>query len=431
MPKKKSNPKKEAKRSIWKKLGPGFITGASDDDPSGIATYAQTGAMFGYSQLWLALFTLPFMITIQEMCGRIGMVTGKGLASVLRENYGKTLLWFAVTLLVVANTVNIGADLGAMASASELVTGIPFSFSLIILTVISLGLQIAIPYPKYAPILKFFAFSLFAYIITVLLVDQDWTAIARSTFAPSFVMTEERLMNIVAVLGTTISPYLFFWQADEEVEEEIEKGWLSAFGAWIKGKKYADSDIKEMRQDTVMGMVFSNTVMFFIIATAASTLARAGITQIDTAAQAAEALTPLAGEFAGLIFALGIIGTGLLTVPILAGASAYALAEACGWQEGLSLRWNRAKGFYGIILTAMIVGLLLNYVGIPPFRMLYLTAVLNGVLAPPLIVLIVLMAGNKKIMGKASSGKISKTVGWIAATLMGGTALTLLYTLLN
>ncbi len=425
---KKSASKKEEKRSIWKKLGPGFITGASDDDPSGIATYAQTGAMFGYSQLWLALFTLPFMVTIQEMCGRIGMVTGKGLASVLKENYGKTILWFAVILLGIANTVNVGADLGAMASASELVTGIPFTWSLIVFTALSLGLQIAIPYHKYAPILKFFAFSLLAYVITVILVDQDWTAIARSTFIPSFTFTEERLMNVVAVLGTTIAPYLFFWQANEEVEEEIEKGWLSSFGSWIHKKKITKEDIRDMRHDTAIGMTFSNFVMFFIIATSASTLARAGITNIETAHQAAEALTPLAGKFAGIVFSLGIIGTGLLTVPVLAGASAYAFAEAMNWKEGLSLDWKRAQGFYAVIAISMLIGVALNYVGIPPFRMLYLTAILNGVLAPPLIVLIVLMAGNKKIMGKAASGKISKTVGWIAATLMGAAAIALLYT---
>lgn len=422
--------KKEEKRGLLQKLGPGFITGASDDDPSGIATYAQTGAMFGYSQLWLALFTLPFMVTIQEMCGRIGMVTGKGLAAVLRENYGKTLLWFAVALLGIANTINIGADLGAMASASELVTGMPFTLSLVIFTVFSLGLQVAVPYPKYAPVLQFFAFSLLAYVVTVLVVHQDWAAIARGTFIPSFSMNEERVMNIVAVLGTTIAPYLFFWQADEEVEEEIEKGWLSSFGKWIVGKKLEDTDIREMREDTAFGMIFSNIVMFFIIATSASTLARAGITNIETAAQAAEALVPLAGPFAGIVFALGIIGTGLLAVPVLAGSTAYAVAEACGWKEGLSLRWQHAQGFYGVIMTSVLIGVALNYLGIAPFKMLYFTAIVNGILAPPLIVLIVLMAGNKKIMGKAASGHVSKTIGWIAAFLMGLAALTLGYTMI-
>lgn len=419
------------KRGIFSRLGPGFITGASDDDPSGIATYVQTGAMFGYGQLWLALFTTPLMIAVQEMCGRIGMVTGKGLASVLREHYGKVIVWFAIILLSIANTVNIGADLGAMASASEMITGIPFTPSLIIFGIFSLVLQIAVPYPRYAPILKLFALSLFAYVITLILVRQDWFAIVHSTFIPSFGFSQERLMNIVAVLGTTIAPYLFFWQADEEVEEEIRRGWLSSFGHWLKRGRMNSTEMKEMRHDTAIGMLFSNIIMFSIIATAASTLSRAGIMHIDTAEQAAKALEPLAGSFASTLFALGIIGTGLLTVPVLAGATAYAVAEACNWQEGLSLNWKYARGFYGIIAISMLLGMLINYCGIPPFRLLYLTAILNGVLAPPLIVLIVLMASNHFIMGDAVSGKLSKTLGWIAALLMGGAALALLWTVVN
>ena len=418
---------KEEKASLASKLGPGFITGASDDDPSGIATYAQTGAMFGYAQLWLALFATPFMIAVQEMCGRIGMVTGKGLGTVLRENYSKKILWGAVALLAIANTVNVGADLGAMASATEMITRLPFAWALIFLTVISLGLQIAVPYQRYAPVLKILAFTLFAYVITVFLVPQDWAAIAHHTFIPTISFDKEYLMNIVAILGTTISPYLFFWQADEEVEEEISKGWLSKFGAWIRTEPINNTEIRSMRQDTVIGMVFSNMIMFFIIATAASTLAKAGITHIDTAEQAAKALIPLAGNFAGILFAIGIIGTGLLVVPILAGSTAYALAEARGWSEGLSLPLQNAKAFYGVIAVSMVIGALLNFVGIPPFRLLYLTAVLNGVMAPPLIVMIVLMAGNKKIMGKSVSGPIGKTFGWATAILMGVAALSLLY----
>jgi Mn2+/Fe2+ NRAMP family transporter len=384
--------------------------------------------MFGYAQLWLALFATPFMIAVQEMCGRIGLVTGKGLGTVLRENYSKKILWGAVALLAVANTVNIGADLGAMASATQMITKFPFVWALIFLTTISLGLQIAVPYPRYAPFLKILAFSLLAYVVTVFLVPQDWTAIARSTLMPTIgLLDTQHLMNIVAILGTTISPYLFFWQADEEVEEEISRGWLSKFGSWIRKEPVGKAEIRSMRQDTVTGMIFSNLIMFFIIATAASTLAKAGITQIDTAEQAAKALMPLAGNFAGVIFAIGIIGTGLLVVPILAGSTAYALAEAWGWNEGLSLPFRNAKAFYGVISVSMVIGALLNFAGIAPFRLLYLTAVLNGVMAPPLIVLIVLMAGNKKIMGASTSGKLSETFGWATAVLMGGAAIALFW----
>lgn len=414
-------------KKILKTLGPGFITGASDDDPSGIATYSQTGAQFGYKQLWAALFTYPFMVAIQEMCGRIGLVTGQGLAGVIKNNYSKKILFFSVFLLLIANTINIGADLGAMAASAELLWGIPFAFWLIIMTVVTLLLEIFIPYPTYAKFLKYLTLSLFAYVIVVFVVKQDWNAIALSTFLPSFSWNKDYLLNLVAILGTTISPYLFFWQADEEVEEEIAHHKLTAIG--VGKPKINKGDIKAMRLDTIVGMFFSNLVMFFIIATSASTLGANGITKIDTAAQAAEALRPVAGEFAYLLFALGIIGTGLLAVPILAGSASYALSETFNLKAGLSKKFNEAHGFYGIIILATLVGVLINFTPIKPFQMLYYTAILNGICAPPLIVIILLIANNKKIMGKYTNNKLSNVLGVIIAVIMGLAALGLLTTL--
>lgn len=312
--------------SLLQRLGPGFITGASDDDPSGIATYAQTGALFGYLQLWLALWTLPFMIVIQEMCGRIGLVTGTGIAGVIRKHYGKKLLFVAVMLLLIANTVNIGADLGAMAAAAELVTHIPFAILLLGMTALTLGLEIFITYATYARYLKYLTLSLLSYVCVAFVVRQDWSVVVASLLSPHIEFTGAFLMNIVAMLGTTISPYLFFWQADEEVEEEVAHGKLRAMG--IGRPKINGEDVRSMRIDTSIGMAFSNLITVFIIVTAASTLHANGILQIDTAAQAAELLRPIAGSFAFLLFSLGIIGTGLLAVPVLAGSASYAVAEA-------------------------------------------------------------------------------------------------------
>lgn len=418
-------PKPSKFKKLLKTVGPGLITGASDDDPSGIATYSQAGAQFGYRQLWTALFSYPFMVAIQEMCGRIGLVTGNGLAGVIKNNYNKKILYFSVLLLLVANTINIGADLGAMASSAQLLLGIPFAVWLIIMTIVTLLLEIFVSYPTYAKFLKYLTLSLLAYVIVVFVVKQDWHTIAISTFLPSFSWDRSYLLNIVAILGTTISPYLFFWQADEEVEEEIEHHKLQAIG--VGTPKFNKSDIKAMRLDTMVGMFFSNLVMFFIIATSASTLGANGILKIETADQAAQALRPLAGDFAYLLFALGIIGTGLLTVPILAGSASYALSESFSWKAGLSRKFRDAHGFYGIITLATLVGLLVNFTPIKPFQMLYYTAVLNGICAPPLIILILLIANNKKIMGKYTNNKLSNFLGILIALIMGLAALGLLY----
>ncbi len=403
-------------KDILKRIGPGFITGAADDDPSGIATYSQTGAQFGFGQLWLALFSTPFMIVVQEMCGRIGTVTGDGLAGSIRKHYSRKLLFVAVFLLLVANTINIGADLGAMASAAQLILGLPFAFWLLIITVVTLLLEIFVSYPNYARFLKYLTLSLLAYMVTALMIKQDWKLIAVSTFIPSFSLKKEYLLNIVAVLGTTISPYLFFWQADEEVEEAIEKRKITGIG---EGRPaVTKEDLKAVWLDTGVGMFFSNLMMFFIVITAASTLGAHGIANIETATQAAEALRPFAGDFTFVIFTLGILGTGMLAVPILAGSASYAVAEAAGWKGGLYRKLKDARGFYGVITVATFVGLLVNFLHIPPFKMLYYTAVFNGLAAPPLLVLILRIANNKKIMGEHTNGKFSNFFGWVIVGVM-------------
>lgn len=416
-------------KKFLKNLGPGFITGASDDDPSGIATYSQTGAQFGYTQLWTALFSVPFMIVIQEMCGRIGLVTGKGLAGVIKKFYSKKILYFTVLLLLIANTVNIGANLGAMAEAAQLLFGIPFNLLLIGMTVVTLILEIFLDYKVYAKFLKYLTLSLFAYIITVFIVKQDWNTVLFSTIIPSFSFDTSYILNIVAIFGTTISPYLFFWQANEEVEEEIEKGELKTMG--VGTPKFTNNDIKSMRADTVIGMMFSNLIMFFIVVTTASTLHLNGITTVETAAQAANALRPLAGDYAFALFALGIIGTGLLAVPVLAGSASYAVAESLGWKAGLYRKLKQAHGFYGVIIISTLVGLLVNFTSIKPFTMLYYTAVLNGLCAPILMVMILLISNNKRILGKHVNGLFSNIAGTVITLFMGICGLILLYTMLQ
>jgi NRAMP (natural resistance-associated macrophage protein)-like metal ion transporter len=413
----------------WLKvIGPGFITGAADDDPSGIGTYSQTGAMFGYTQLWTALFSFPFMTVVQEMCGRIGLVTGKGLSGVIRKHYSKKVLYIAVFILLFANTINIGADLGAMAAAGQLVFGLPFAFWLIFMTLVMLILEVFVSYKVYSRILKYLTFSLFAYIITAFVVKLDWGEVFTATVVPNITFSKEYLLNIVAILGTSISPYLFFWQADEEVEEEVAEHKIRGFG--LGKPKINGGDIHKMRIDTFIGMFFSQAVMFFIITTAAATLGKNGINQIETASQAAEALRPFAGDFAFLLFAAGIIGTGLLAVPILAGSASYALSEGFGWKAGLYRKVSQAHGFYGVITIATLAGLLINFTPIQPFQLLYYTAVLNGICAPPLLVLILLISNNKKIMGEYTNTKVSNIMGWFITAVMFAASLALLATFL-
>lgn len=414
----------------WLKIiGPGFVTGASDDDPSGIATYSQTGAAFGFSQLWMALYTFPFMLVIQEMCGRIGMVTGYGLSGVIRRNYAKRTLYFAIFILLLANTINIGADLGAMAASLQLLLPLPFTVLLISMTVVTLVLEIFVSYKVYSKYLKYLALSLLSYVVVAFVIKQDWSQIAYNTLIPQIVWSRDYLLNIVAILGTTISPYLFFWQANQEAEEEVAEHKILAMGF---GKpKVTNSDVHHMRVDTAAGMIFSNLIMFFIMISAASTLHVAGITHIDTAPQAAEALRPIAGDGAFLLFAIGIIGVGLLAVPVLAGSASYAFSEAFKWKEGLYRKLHQAHGFYGVITLATLIGLLINYLPISPFNLLYYTAILNGICAPPLMIMILLIANNKKIMGNRVNSRWSNVGGIVITAVMTAVGVALILSLLG
>lgn len=413
---------------IKKSFGPGVITGIADDDPSGIITYAQTGAMFGVTQLWLALYAIPFMIAIQEMCGRIGMLTGKGLAGIIRSHYAKPVLYAAILLLLLANTINIGADLGAMAAVSGLVFPVSFGVMLIGITLFCIATTVFIPYTTYVNILKWLALSVMAYIVTALTIHHVWGGIFKALLVPHFSLDKTFLFNVTAMLGTTISPYLFFWQAAEEVEEELAHKKLRFFG---KGSpKVSVYDLRQMRTDTVIGMVVSNIITFFIIITASDTLFGHGASTL-TAEAIASSLKPFAGSFAPTLFALGILGTGLLAVPVLAGSAGYALAEAFKESEGLGKKFTQAKFFYAVIIIAMLAGALINILGVDPMAMLYYSAAANGILAAPLMVLILLIANNKKILGAHTNSKVSNVLGWTITLLMGIISLLTAYTFIS
>ncbi len=419
---------KEKLKKILKVLGPGFITGAADDDPSGIAAYSQTGAMFGYSQAWTALFSFPFMTVIQEICGRIGLATGMGLSGIIRKYYPKWILYSAVFILFFANTINIAADLSAMAAAAQLIIKLPFAFWLIVLTLTTVTLEIFVSYSTYSRILKYLTFSLFSYIIAGLIIKQDWIRILKSTVLPTIHFSKEYLLNIVAILGTTISPYLFFWQADEEVEEEIKNHKIASMG---RGKPHiTGKDISQLRLDTIIGMFFSNLVMFFIIITTASTLNLNGITNIETADQAALALRPIAGDFAFLLFAAGIIGTGLLAVPILAGSASYAISESFGLKAGLNKKFSQAPTFYFVIAIATLLGLLIGFLPFKPFEILYYAAILNGLSAPILLILIMKISNNKQIMNNRTNPRISNIMGWTITGVMAVCAIFVVFSFL-
>lgn len=408
----------------FRSLGPGLITGASDDDPSGIGTYSQTGALFGYTQLWTAVVTFPLMAAVQEICARIALQSGGGLANNIRKHYPRPVLYVCVLLLVFANTINIGTDLGAMVASAKMMVRIPFVFWIIGMTALVLALEIFIEYRRYAKILRFLTLSLFAYAVVVFVVPQHWEEVLRNTLIPTVRFKQEFLLNLVAVFGTTISPYLFFWQASQEVEEEIARGKTSEAAR----RGVSKTELKWMRTDVVSGMFFSNIIMWFIIITTGSTLFRSGFRDIDSAPRAAEALRPLAGDFAYLLFAAGIIGTGLLAIPILAGSAAYAVAETFRWREGLYLKFRQAPGFYGIIAVATLIGVAINLTGLNPIRALYYTAVLNGVVAPPLLVMIMLISNNPKIMADRANGRISNFLGWLVTAFMTLAAVALLIT---
>ena len=408
-------------RDFLKRLGPGLVTGAADDDPSGIGTYSQAGAKYGYALGWLMPLMLPMMTVIQEMAGRVGLVTGKGLATVIRENYNRWLLYLAVFLLVFANTVNIGADIGAMAASAKLIVDIPVVWLTLFFTLGIVLLEVIIPYKRYAKILKWLCLSLLAYIVTAFIVDLPWKEALHSTLVPHFQFNRDFILMIVALLGTTISPYLFFWEPSQVVEEEIEHRWTSPNSEVVK---LNDKKVKAFRKDNFVGMLSSQIVAYFIMVTAAATLHAQGIFDVQTADQAAKALEPLvhgfpnAGQVAQGLFAVGIIGTGLLAIPVLAGSAGYAVAEALEVQEGLFRKVKRAKVFYGVIAGATLLGLLINFVGISPIKALLYSAVINGVLAVPLIFLIIHVADNPKIMGQYRSGLWTKIIGWVTFAVM-------------
>ena len=432
--------KKEERKIISKKpfklaeeyfntLGPGLTTGAADDDPSGIATYSQTGAQYGFQLLWLSLFTFPLMAIIQEMCARIGIVTGEGLAANIRRTYSTKVLRIITILLFVANTLNIAADLGAMSAGTQLL--LPhYNFELLVafFALVSLLLQIFTTYARYAKILKYLTLALFSYVFTAFAVHMDWGAVFAHTLIPSITFSKDQIFLLCAILGTTISPYLFFWQTSQEVEEKILRGENT-----IDERKndVTPKELKNMRVDVWSGMFFSNLIMFFIIAACAVTLNAHGITNVTSSAQAALAIRPFGGELTYFFFAIGIIGTGLLAVPILAGSTAYAIAESFGWKQGLYYKLKQAKAFYGVIIVSMVVGLIANLVHLDPIKMLIYSAVANGLVAPVILFFITKISSNHHTMGDKKNSKATTFFGWLVVGIMTISGIAAIVTMFN
>jgi NRAMP (natural resistance-associated macrophage protein)-like metal ion transporter len=414
-------------------LGPGLITGASDDDPSGIATYSQAGAGFGLGMLWLAIFQYPLITVIQEMCARIGLATGDGIAGIMRRKYSKKVLFPLVSLLLVANTINIGADIGAMAASVRLVfPQIPIIVITISFAASILAAEILVPYEKYVRILKYLTLSLFTYVATALIVGGNAVQIFLSSVIPHVEFTKEYAMMFVAIFGTTISPYLFFWQASEESEEDVAKHKIKEIG---HGRpKISRKEVKIMRMDVAVGMAFSIMIMSSIIVTTAGSLHAKGVTDISSAEEAAKALQPLvktfpySGEIAEVIFALGIIGTGLLAIPVLAGSSAYAISDTLSWKQGLGKKFKQAKPFYLVIAVSTLIGLGINFMNIDPIKALIYTAVINGITAVPILFAILKIANDKKILGDKTNGPVSNLLGWLTFMIMGISVIILFFT---
>ncbi len=409
---------KKILKNPWKKLtvylkalGPGVITGASDDDPSGIGTYSAVGAMFGFAILWMAAWLLPVMLAVQEVCARIGIVTNKGLTRVLGERFNKKTMAIVVSLLIIANVVNIGADLGAMAASLRLITGVNVSAAALFFALFIVFLEIFFRYRTYVKFLKWLTLAVFAYVVTGFLVHPNWREVFENAFIPSIEFNENYIFAMIAVFGTTITPYLFFWQTSEEVEE-------SKLLNKYERKASMHCRISHMRTDVGTGMILANVVFFFIILSTAQVLFKNGVTSIGSAEQAALALRPLAGNAAYLLFALGIIGTGLLAIPILAGSGAYALSEVMKWHEGLELKFSRAKGFYMVIALSILVGLGLNFLHVNPIKALYYSAYLNGIIALPLLVVIMMIGNDKLVMGRETHPIWVKIFGWLAVAFM-------------
>lgn len=399
-----------------KHLGPGFVTGASDDDPAGIGTYIQAGAQFGYLQLWIALFAFPFMSVIQEMSGRIGLVTGQGLAAVIRNNYSRPVLLFVITIQVVTNTINIGADLSAMAASAQLLWPIPYYLLLAIITLTTTVLIVLVPYHRYAVYLKFLGLALLTYVISAFMVHVDWRQVLTATFVPHLEWNKDFILTLIAVFGVTISPYEFFWQSNEEVEELVDEQKLAREEA--SRPQTSRGDVRFLRQDTVFGMFFSNAIMFFVIVAAAATLHAQGHTDVQSTAQAAQVLKPLAGDFTFVLFTVGIVSAGLLAIPVMAGSSGYAVGGAFNWSRTLSRPFWQEWRFYGIIVASCLIGLLVNALRIPPFKLLYYSAVLNGVISPVLLFMVTQIAGNPKIMRQFISSRFSSVMGWSLCAFM-------------
>jgi NRAMP (natural resistance-associated macrophage protein)-like metal ion transporter len=410
-------------RRLLKKLGPGLITGAADDDPSGISTYSVAGAAFGYSVLWTALFSFPLMAAVQLMCARLGMVTGRGLGGAIRKRFPPWVVWSACLLLVVANVFNIAADLGGVGDAMEVVTGIKSYWWTPLFAALITVLLIRTSHRLIAKIFKWLTLVLFSYVITAFVARPDWSAVVHATLVPHFEWTGEYMSVLVGILGTTISPDLFFWQAAQEVEEEKDLGRTTL----AQRRGATTEELADATLDVRTGMFFSNLVMYFILLTTAATLHTHGVTKILTARDAAQALGPLAGAGASWIFTLGLVGTGILAIPVLAGSCAYAVAEAATWRHAsLNERPLKARRFYAVIGAAMLIGLSLDFAGLNAVKMLFWSAVLNGVLAPPLIVLVVLLSSDKKVMGELVNSRSAATLGWICAAVMSAAAISML-----
>src|SRR6266566_5535783 len=413
-------------RHFFRELGPGLITGAADDDPSGISTYSVTGASFGYAPLWTALFSFPLMAAVQLMCARLGMVSGFGLAGVIRRTYSRWVLWGACSVLIVANVVNIGADLGGMSEATQMVTGVSSLIWTPLYATLIISLLFWSSYGVIAKVFKWLTLVLFAYVIAAFLAHPDWRAVLRYTFVPHVEWSSAYIATFVGILGTTISPYLFFWQASQEVEEEKAQGRRT-----LKQREGATlHELHDALPIVGIGMLFSNLVMYFIILTTASTLYRSGLHDIETSRQAAEALKPLAGAGAYLLFTIGILGTGLLAIPVLMGSASYAVSELFRFRAGLDRRFSEAPRFYVIMAVALGGGMALDLLHLSPMRMLFFSAVLNGLLAPPLMVLVMLVGNNRSIMGEHVNGVWLNLFGWTATALMTAAAGAYLVTLL-
>ncbi len=403
-------------------LGPGLVTGAADDDPSGISTYSQAGAAFGFGLLWTALLSFPLMVAVQLMCARLGLVTRRGLASVLRKYYPPWLLWFACCLLVVSNTINIAADLSGMGAGAELLTHVNHVWFVPVFAVVILLFLMFGSYAMLLRIFKWLTLVLFAYVAAAFLAKPSWGAVAKGTFLPQISFTKEYLFTFVAIFGTTISPYLFFWQAAQEVE--ADEALNHELGD--RPRRSLERELRSARTDVSAGMIVSNVVMYFIILTAGATLHAHGNTQVQTAAEAAKALEPVAGKLAALLFTLGIVGTGLLGVPVLAGSAAYAVAEAAAWRRGMDAQPHQARNFYLVIAASMLIGVALSFSPIDPIRLLLWSAVINGILAPPLIIIVLVICNNPKVMGSFRNGRTINVFGGIAAVIMTGSALALI-----